>query len=870
MPIEPGGQIGAYRIESRLGQGGMGTVYRAFDTTLQRPVAIKVLSEADPQARRRLLQEARSASALNHPNVATVHEVSEHDGQPYIVMELVQGKPLGELIPSDGLPPENVIRYGLQIADALAHAHEHGIIHRDLKSQNVVITPEGRAKVLDFGLATRLEQQDAEAVTVSIETEADAGAIAGTLAYMAPEVLRGEAATARCDVWALGVLLHEMAAGQRPFDGASRADVVSAILKESPPPLQTQTSAGLRSTIQRCLAKESTQRYASAAGAQAALEALQSDTGATRPVDRTSPGLASGTAWRAVAALIILAVVLGVGYQLWPRPAVATVLRLANPVRVTSGLGLIDVVSWSPDGATLAYHNRLEDNIWVTEIGGQPLNRTPGFDGLNRFPTWLPGGREIGFFSRRDGGGIFVTSYLTGAPLKVSSAGADPHWLADGTQLAYVVSDDNGYASTSSEVEIVTLATDERRRVLLPGTWRRRFQPSWSPDEQYLAYVDRESNDAFISQLWVYRFADGEAFPVTDARTWNESPSWSPDGRTLYFVSNRGGLRDLWQQRLTADGTPDGESERVTNGIGMWRAQLSPDGRRLAYVRGGRIANVWRVPILADRPATWTDAEQLTFDRAWLYTIDVSADGERLVFDSDRNGNSDVWVMSTDGGEMQQITADLTIDVQPRFSRDGERVVFVGFRSGSRDVWVMPSGGGQATQLTTGEGTENYPAWSPTGTEIVYRVQDADGSSSLWVVDVETRQHRLLSDEGSATPLYSPDGGWIAFWRGRGGATQVWRIPSTGGEAEALTRGSKTRWSPDGRQLYFVRDGSGSAASAWVLSLNDRTERQVMDLSGRPGGMPQDAFDTDGKFLYFGWREDQGDIWVMDVVQDEP
>ena len=274
MPFEAGGRIGGYRIESQLGQGGMGTVYRAFDTTLQRPVAIKVLSEADEQAGRKLLQEARSASTLSHPNIATVHEVGEHDGQPYIVMELVEGKALAELIPSDGLPPENVICYGLQIADALAHAHEHGIVHRDLKSLNVVITPEGRAKVLDFGLATRLAQQDAEAVTVSMDTRAGPGRIAGTLAYMAPEVLRGEAATAWSDIWALGVVLYEMASGQLPFTGATQTDVVSSIVKESPPPLPTRTSAGLRSIIQRCLAKQTGQRYSGAAVVQGALETV--------------------------------------------------------------------------------------------------------------------------------------------------------------------------------------------------------------------------------------------------------------------------------------------------------------------------------------------------------------------------------------------------------------------------------------------------------------------------------------------------------------------------------------------------------------------------------------------------------------------
>ena len=250
MPIAPGTRIDSYVIVGPLGAGGMGAVYQAHDPTLQRTVAIKVLPKQDEDASARLLQEARSASALNHPHICTIHEVGEHEGQAFIVMEHVEGKPLSQLIPSDGLPPESVIRYGTQIADALAHAHERGIVHRDLKSQNVVITPEGRAKVLDFGLAARMPQADAEAVTKTQEAIPHAGMLVGTLAYMAPEVLRGEAATARSDIWALGVLLYEMASGKQPFTGTSQTDVVSAIIKEPPSTLPASVSPGLRNVIQ--------------------------------------------------------------------------------------------------------------------------------------------------------------------------------------------------------------------------------------------------------------------------------------------------------------------------------------------------------------------------------------------------------------------------------------------------------------------------------------------------------------------------------------------------------------------------------------------------------------------------------------------
>ena len=282
MALSPGTRLGHYDVTALLGEGGMGQVYQAHDSRLQRTVAIKVLAKRDEEAAARLLQEARAASALDHPNICTVYEVGEHEGQSFIAMAYVEGKPLSQLIPSDGLPPESVIRYGTQIADALAHAHERGIVHRDLKSQNVVITPEGRAKVLDFGLAARMPQADAEVVTKTQEVIPHAGMLVGTLAYMAPEVLRGEQATARSDIWAVGVLLYEMASGKPPFTGTTQTDVVSAIVKDSLAPLASKVSAGLRNIVQRCLVKEPGQRYRHASAVQAALEAISSSTsGAT-------------------------------------------------------------------------------------------------------------------------------------------------------------------------------------------------------------------------------------------------------------------------------------------------------------------------------------------------------------------------------------------------------------------------------------------------------------------------------------------------------------------------------------------------------------------------------------------------------------
>ncbi len=274
MTRTAGSRIGHYEIVALLGAGGMGEVYRARDTRLGRDVAIKIVgaTSADQSAQARLIREAQRASILNHPHICTIHEVGETADGAFFVMEYVNGQTLGALIPPDGLPVEVVVRYGGQIADALAHAHDHGVVHRDLKSANVMITSEGRTKVLDFGVARRLSSHDAHDITQSRDTLAADGVIAGTLAYMAPEILQGKPADQRSDIWAFGVLLQEMAAGERPFKGQTGFDLTSAILRDSPATLPQRVPATIRRIVQKCLAKDPQQRYQRASEVHAALE----------------------------------------------------------------------------------------------------------------------------------------------------------------------------------------------------------------------------------------------------------------------------------------------------------------------------------------------------------------------------------------------------------------------------------------------------------------------------------------------------------------------------------------------------------------------------------------------------------------------
>ena len=366
--LSPGEQLAHYQIVSALGEGGMGVVYRARDTKLERSVALKLLAQHGPadSANTRLMAEARAASALNHPNVATVYEVGEAGGRGYIAMEFVEGRPLSAQIPPDGLPTETVLRYGTQMAAALVHAHERGVIHRDLKSANVVITREGQAKVLDFGLASRVQQHVNEA-TRSLNALDSSGAIAGTLHYLAPEVLRGEPADERSDLWALGVVLYEMAAGKLPFEGRTGFELSSAILRESPAPLPAHVPPGIRGVVQRCLAKDPNHRYRSAIQVHAALEALSSGSELMVPASG-EPGVAEaapksfaltvGTPWFRIAlrvslVVLVAAVAGALWWQPWKRGELATAPAAGTPGTQLGGAFLIQRPSANPEANEL-------------------------------------------------------------------------------------------------------------------------------------------------------------------------------------------------------------------------------------------------------------------------------------------------------------------------------------------------------------------------------------------------------------------------------------------------------------------------------------------------------------------------------------
>ena len=387
---------------------------------------------------------------------------------------------------------------------------------------------------------------------------------------------------------------------------------------------------------------------------------------------------------------------------------------------------------------------------------------------------------------------------------------------------------------------------------------------SWSSDKRFFAYVDRAGRIWPASRIWIQRIEDEEGIPITSGITWDQSPFWSADGETLYFISNRGGSKDLWQQQIGDDGYPVGEASAITAGLDIQFATMSTDGTRLAFQRGRQVRNIWRIPHLKDRRVTWNDAQQLTFEQADFSTLDLSRDGKHLVYRLDREERPYLYILPVDGGEMRQITKDPMTDAWPQWSPDGREIAFHGLWAGNRDIWVAPVDGGsprQGTQDSTSQ--ESEPTWSPDGDEIAYS-RFIDGNSSIWIIPSDGGKSRKITPNGiiAAFSDWSPDGQWLLYTGVSGRDFQLWKIPAEGGESELLVERSSMagKWSLDGKTILYTRAGN-----LWEYDVEEKLERQLTDFTGKRGSFGMGRVVSDGEFIYFNWGENTGDLWVMDV-----
>jgi serine/threonine protein kinase len=557
--MQPGQHLGHYEILEKIGEGGMGAVWKAKDTRLGRLVALKALSSRmlTDDGRRRLMQEARAASILQHPNIVTLHDVGSHDGIDFLVMEYVAGETLDQRIQRTGpLPPDEMLRIGMALASALSHAHNHGLIHRDLKPANVILTAEGTAKLLDFGLAKRLWTETAPEndVTQTQLALTEEGAIVGTISYMSPEQAEGRPLDARSDIFSLGAVLYEMASGRRAFDGPNKLSTLTAILRDEPKPLEQivkDTPQYVTRSVVRCLRKLPEERYPNAAE-------LEKDLGSTPapPPPEAPPVRRERPRWMVPAIAAVWVVAIGVAASLlWkadPQPVVPTGVKPGKTITVTPFTSTPAVEThprWSPDGNRLAYQSGGE--LFTKEVATGnivPLGRSENY-------TWAPDGQRLAVVR---GGKIVI---VPGGD-RIAEATVEPRaslaWSPDGSTIVF---SQPGGADTANLIAM-TLA-DRSQHPLTPSRGAYSdIAPSYSPDGKQVAYISRYSN--IRATVRVVPAAGGADRQVGPEYSQLIGVDWSGDGRSLYFTGTRDSISAIWH--VAADGNSASPVHAITNG----------------------------------------------------------------------------------------------------------------------------------------------------------------------------------------------------------------------------------------------------------------------------------------------------------------
>ena len=730
--MNAGETVGHYRILEPLGKGGMGEVFLAEDTRLHRRVALKVLPGilgSDPDARQRFEREAQAVAAINHPGIVTIHSVEEHGGRLLLTMELVDGKPLGEIIPRGGMPLDRLLRLGIEVADALAAAQQRGITHRDVKPANIMVTGSGRAKVLDFGLAKVHEAQAAQSTDDLTRTASDItgeGKIVGTVAYMSPEQAEGKVVDPRSDIFSLGVVLHEMATGEKPFRGDTNVSVISAIIKDTPVPITDSNPnlpADLARIVRRCLAKDPERRYQTAADLRNELEELRQDTasGIVTIARPTARGRAPRTAMIAAAgAAAVLALVIG-GWLWFARPdagssaaeATFTIDRLAR--LTTTGTAFMAAIS--PDGRYVV-HVKTEPagaGLWTRQTATTSDVRivAPGevrFDGV----AFSPDANYVYYSAYPGGGGVaslFKVPVLGGTPTTVLEDIDSPVTFSpDGREMAFMRG-----SMTRGTTELMVVTTDgSKARVLAAAPPPDKFQSEgagWSPDGRTILATATSSRPGTPAVVYAVDAATGVAQAVGGAWGFVRDVHWLPDGRS--FLLTGVDLDGVFTPQIWRVSYPGGERSRVTNDLNAYiNVSLSADGKALATVQTETTAGIQVIEPNREtrRIGGVARREDGTAGLSWL------PDG-RIAFASTASGVPQIWVMDADGQNVRQVTSLERPATRPRSSPDGRHIYFQSFgRDGLSIYRIAPDGSG--LQQITKDGDAREVVVSPDGATV--------------------------------------------------------------------------------------------------------------------------------------------------------
>jgi serine/threonine protein kinase/Tol biopolymer transport system component len=834
--LKPGDRIGVYEIIAALGSGGMGMVYEARDTKLERRVALKFLRGGDrdgDSVKTRLLREARSASALNHPYIATIYEVGESDGRAYIAMELVEGRPLSAVLERDSLAPETAVRYGLEIAAALAQAHDRGIVHRDLKPANVMITTAGSVKVLDFGLARRIPGDDSSAVTVSQKPVTEESSVSGTLLYMAPETLRGEPADARTDLWALGAVLYEMVIGRPPFEGRTAYEVSSAILREPPKAFPSHVPLRLQAVIQRCLAKEREHRYQRASEVHAALETIGADvlsppvpqSGSSLAVAAIPPPLRNRMKICAMAGAGVVLLVAGVwgGYELFQS-------RFAGPptapsdqwAQITDFADSATSPALSPDGKILTFIRGDDTFFGPGQIeakvlpSGDPVELT--HDGtLKMSPQFSADGSSIAYtvFSGRDWD-TWTVPVLGGEARKTFTNAEGLTWIdSDHLLFSQIIS--------GSHMSVVTAGPggDPRRDIYIPPRERgMAHRSAISPDQKSVLLAGMDNGGWLPCRLVPFdgTSAGKQVGPPGAACTY---VAWSPDGKWMYLNSESGGRFHVWRQRY-----PDGNPEQLTAGATEEEGiAVAPDGSSLISSVGLRESTIWIKDAKGEHQAS---------SEGYADEPHFSGDGKKLYYLVRRHGFSGQFI----GGELAvaDLASGRTQTLLPgidlggySISPDGTEVVFAATdRAGLSNLWFASLDQSFPPRRISSPVNEDEPGWTSSG-YIYFRATEGNQNFIYRMKTDGTGRQKAYPDPVLEILSVSPTGKWAITWRGPNsrGAAQVVAEPLEGNSSPVPVCGGycSGHWNANGTILTVNINEMNGALS-------------LMAPVNPPGGLP--------------------------------
>ncbi|MES1245556.1 MAG: protein kinase [Acidobacteriota bacterium] len=866
-------RLSRYRIGELLGGGGMGVVYKAEDIQLGRTVALKFLPAdlaGDPAAKARFLQEARAASALDHPNICTVYEVGEtEDGQLYLAMPWYEGETLRARIARGPLPVHEALECALQIAKGLARAHRHGIVHRDVKPANLMLTADGLVKILDFGVA-KLAGEASLTRT---------GAAVGTAAYMAPEQIRGDAVDARADLWSLGVVVYEMVTGRRPFPGDNPEAIRHAVLTRAPEPvarLRPDAPPDLERLIRRLLSKLAHGRHPTADAVAAELRILLGRSGVSAslpqvPARPQAPASGPRRPWT-LAALVLLGVA---GFLLWRfRDREAGLPAETKVSQLTDLQGRELFPSLSPDGSFFVYSRGEggDQDIFLQRVGGRnPINLTEDSPADDTQPVYSPDGRWIAFRSERDGGGLFMMGATGESVRRLAPFGHQPAWSPDSREVVFATEAVTSPVSRRTTSKLWRVEVETSRRLLLSES--DGVQPSWSPGGGRIAFWGLRATRRV---LFTMPARGGAPATVLDDGSVNWNPAWSPGGDFLYFASDRGGSMNLW--RIAVDprsGEARGKAEPVTTpaqSVGPF--SLSRDGARILYATDDSRSDVRRLPLDPAAVRVTGDPEPVVRGRSFG-EVEPSPDGRWLVLNS-KIPREDLFVVGSDGTGLRQITDDPYRDRQARWSPDGAWIYFQSDRGGPFRIWAVRPDGSGLREVASLAGRNLFnPIPSPDGRSLVCSV----GYEGAALVD-------LARPPGARKPVpiplpgwerflfnarsWSPDGAWLAgeigdrkalTGEGMGLYSFASRrferlVPPGHGERIVFLDGPRTLLYLDGREIHAV----------------ERAGRRTWLVAAAPEGSELVNFSVspDRRTLYLLEAVSEGDIWMLDLGARPP